>query len=278
MVGTVIATIRMSLAVLSETSARAASIDPATADIRLPTDGLPREIAPLVNAVNGALDRLEAGFSAERRFTADAAHQLRTPLSVLKARIDKLAAAPAADDLEALKGDVDRMARVVGQLLAVARLEMPQPELRIVVMNDLIKDIVGALAPLAMAKRQELAATLPRHEIRLRADYALLAEAVRNLVENAVVHCPPGTEIEVVLEDEGAIRVVDNGPGIPDDDKERIFERFFRGSRATSPANGAGLGLSIVRGIARRYGGSVAVKDTPGGGTTFALSLPAEVG
>ncbi len=274
MVSTVAATIRSNLRVLSETSARASMINPNTADIRLETDDLPREIAPLVNAVNGVLDRLEARFSAERRFTANAAHELRTPLSIIKARIDKLADLTANEDLDLLKRDVDRMARVVSQLLAVARLETPQPTRQMIVMNDLIKDVVGALAPLAIAQQQDLAATLPEHKVCINADYAQLVEAVRNLIENAITHCPPGTEIEVLLEDKGAIRIVDNGPGIADGDKERIFERFFRGRWAKSPASGAGLGLCIAREIAQRYGGRLAVEDTPHGGSTFVLTLP----
>lgn len=276
MVTTVVATIRSNLRVLSVTSARASMIDPAATNIRLATEDLPREIVPLVTAINGALDRLEARFSFERRFTADAAHELRTPLSILKARIDKLSNRPAREDLDMLKRDVDRMARVVSQLLAVARLEMPQTARQMFVLNDLIKDVVGELAPLAISKHQDLAVTLPRRKVSISADYAELVEAVRNLVENAIAHCPPGTEIEIRLGNGGDIRIVDNGPGIPDSDKERIFERFFRGGWTGSPGTGAGLGLCIARGIADRLGGKLAVEDTPNGGATFVLSLPLE--
>lgn len=275
LLGTVVVTIHMSLSPLSQASRSAARIDPRKTNVRLATENLPRELAPLVNAVNGALDRLEAGFIAERHFTANAAHELRTPLAILKARIDKLARAPGAADLKALKEDVDRMARVIGQLLAVARLEMPRPERRILVMNDLIKDVVSTLAPLALARQQNLAATLPPGEVRLRADDKQLLEAVKNLIENAIVHCPPGTGIEVTLQDDGTVLVMDNGPGIPAAVKERIFERFFRTRHGANAATGAGLGLPIARDIARQYGGTVRVEDTPGGGATFILTLTA---
>lgn len=269
--GTVIATIRLGLRPLSAASERAAAIDPSATNVRLDSDGVPAEVAPLVAAINGAFDRLEAGYSAERRFTANAAHELRTPLSILRARIDRIAHEPSAEEVRALYADVDRMTRVVSQLLAIARLEMaPAGRRRRIVLNDLVSETVAMLAPLAIERQQRLGANLPEASIECEGDAAQLQEALENLIENAIRHCPAGTSIEVELDSDASIRVIDDGPGVAAEARDQLFERFFRASRGVP---GAGLGLAIARDIAQQHGGTVRFQDTPGGGTTFILTL-----
>lgn len=269
--GTVIVTIRLSLRPLSAASERAAAIDPTATSVRLDSDRVPAEVAPLVAAINAAFDRLEAGYSAERRFTANAAHELRTPLSILRARIDRLAHEPGAEEVKSLSTDVDRMARVVGQLLAITRLEMaPAGRKHRIVLNDLVSETVAMLAPLAIEREQRLGASLPEASVECEGDAGQLQEALENLIENAIRHCPAGTSIEVELGGDGSVRVIDDGPGVAPEARARLFERFFRAGRGVP---GAGLGLAIARDIARQHGGTVRFEDTPGGGATFVLTL-----
>lgn len=271
LVGTVIVTIRLSLRPLSAASKRAAAIDPTATSVRLDGDRVPAEVAPLVAAINGAFDRLEDGYAAERRFTANAAHELRTPLSILRARLDRLAHEPDADEIRSLSTDVDRMARVVGQLLAIARLEMPATNQRQpVVLNDLVREATAQLAPLAIERGQRLGARLPAAAVEREVDAGQLHEALENLIENAIRHCPPGTSIEVELRDDASMRVIDHGPGVAPQARGRLFERFFRAGHGTP---GAGLGLAIARDIAQQHGGTVRFEETPGGGATFVLTI-----
>ena len=271
LVGTVVVTIHLSLRPLSVASKQVASIDPNATNVRLDSRRVPGEISPVVDAVNGALDRLEAGYSAERRFTANAAHELRTPLSILKANIDRLAHHRPGAEQRALEAGVARMTRVVEQLLSVARLEMPQArQHQRLVMNALVCDTVAALAPLAIARSQTLSAELPETPVACEGDRAQLEEALKNLIENAIVHCPTGTSIEVELCAGGEVRVRDNGSGVAPESRARLFERFFRADRSTT---GAGLGLAIARDIAQQHGGNVRFEETPGGGATFVLTV-----
>ena len=173
-------------------SALAEEIGPDHTDLRLPEAGMPREVLPLVRAVNDALDRLDAGFRAQREFTADAAHELRTPLAILRTQIDML------DDREVaapLRHDVENMSRLVNQLLEISELET------LVVAEDEIADIVAIaaevaafLAPLALSQRKTLAVTGARRPVRVRGNSDALVRAVRNLVENALAHTAPGND------------------------------------------------------------------------------------
>jgi signal transduction histidine kinase len=259
--------VRAAVGPIRRASIDAQRIDPARLEVRLGERGLPREVRPLVRAINKALDRLERGFRLQREFTADVAHELRTPLSVMRLRLDALADRRAA---EALQGDLDVMGRVVEQLLALAELESAPPEAAVTDLSLVAERVVRHLAPAAIARRRELALTGADRPNFVKAGPGAVFQALRNLVENALNHTPEGAAVEVRLEP-GAVHVLDAGPGVPENERELIFERFWRRDRQR--AGGAGLGLAIVSRIAAAHGGSVGVQEAPGGGADFVLKL-----
>jgi signal transduction histidine kinase len=245
-------------------------IGPADTTSRLDETGVPKEILPLVLAVNGALRRLDAAFESQRQFTADAAHELKTPVAVLRARIDALSANGAAT---ALRADVDRLSRLVDQLLTVSVLDGRAFDLdRQVDVGVMARGVVADLAPLAISRGRNLAFQGPKRPVRIIGNALALEELVRNLVENALRYTPSGEVVEVAVRDEGTIEVTDRGPGVPAHHREAIFRRFWRGAAANN--EGAGLGLPIVKRIAEAHGGSVHVGDRKGGGAVFSIELP----
>jgi signal transduction histidine kinase len=263
-----LATLRRGLRPLMQASAAAATVGQTSPGIRLPTVGLPREVTPLVEAVNAALTRLEHTIETQRSFMAQAAHGLRTPLAVLTARLDSLGDAEAA---EALRRDVDRMGRLVGQLLRMARLEsLPLDVTHPVDLHAVAAEVIVNLAPLGLGQDVALA-LVGDATVRGRGNHAALVLAVTNLVENAIGYAPPGGVVEVVVARPGSITVLDRGPGVPPDHRSRILEPFERGPNARD--GGAGLGLAIVTEIAAAHGGSLRVAARPGGGAAFALVI-----
>jgi len=265
-------TIRAGLAPLEAVSSSAREIGPANLSGRLGEDKVPIEILPLVRAINGALDRVEKGYQAQRRFAADAAHQLRTLLALLQARLD--GAGSGAVSVEPMRGDVSRLNRVVGQLLRVARVDAAHLDLAAEVnLNEVAARVVSELAPLAVREGRSLALEREADVVGARGDRDLIAEALANLVENALAHTPGGTAVTVRVRRDVALEVLDEGPGVPEAHRSAVFERFWRGpDRGRS---GAGLGLSIVADIARLHGGRATVSSRPGGGAAFVLELPA---
>ncbi len=252
-----------------EASTTVAAIGPARTDVRLPEQSMPTEIVPLVRAVNQALERLESGFRAQREFTTDVAHELRTPLAIMRIRVDSLGAGPVQD---ALRADIVGMARTVGQVLDIAELES------LVVGDDAIADLhavcsdaVTFMAPLAVDMSKTIALTGADGAVWVHGHPDALFRAVRNLVENAIRHTPRGTSIEVDVSAAGTVCVLDDGPGVPETDRQSIFKRFWRRDRVRPDSRG--LGLAIVARVAAAHGGSIGVENRPGGGAVFTLRL-----
>lgn len=266
-------TIRTSLRPIKELSARALQIGPETRNLRLPTDDVAEEIRALPLAINAALDRLEQGFEMQRRFTANAAHELRTPLAVLTARIAELAPSP---ETRRLAEDIARMNRLVGQLLQVSRLEAAPPQFDTVDLNVVAETVVAFLAPLAISAHKTLALSDTTHPVLVSGSSDALENALRNLIENAIAHAPTGSEVTIIVLPEPAIAVRDHGPGVPVAQRSEVFERFWRGRNRQRGGGGAGLGLAIVAETMRSHGGSVSVGDAPGGGAEFVLHFPAK--
>lgn len=268
-------TLRWGLRPLQNLAAEAGRITASESQRRLSLAGLPRELEPPVRAINAALDRLDSGFRAQRDFTADAAHQLRTPLAILTAHLDTLddqsVAAP-------LRQDVARMGRLVDQMLLVAELEAltVKPEER-TDLSALAGEVAEAAAPLAVSRGRSVSLVGAERRVVVNGNHDALHHALRNLVDNAIGHTPEGTAVEIeVRQVPPGLAVRDHGRGVAQADRDRLFQRFWRGDREGERigSRGAGLGLAIVRRIADTHGARLSVADAPGGGAVFAIEFP----
>jgi signal transduction histidine kinase len=261
---------RRALRPIIAASTLAERIGPAHTELRLPEEGMPQEVMPLVRAVNQALDRLEEGFRGQREFTADAAHELRTPLAILRTQIDTI------DDRElakSLRDDIESMSRLVNQLLEIAELDtFVIGDGEIADLSAIATEIAAYIAPLALSQHKTVAVTGADQLVRVRGNADALGRALRNLVENALRHTAAGTTVEISVDPVGALRVMDRGTGVPCAEREQIFQRFWRRDRRR--AGSAGLGLAIVKRIAGMHGAAVDVSDRPGGGAIFAIRFP----
>lgn len=242
----------------------------------------PREVRPLVVSLNTLFARVQQAFDSERRFTADAAHELRTPLAALKIQAQvALGAAGDAERHRALENvieGVDRATHLVEELLTLARLD-PQAALGVrepVDLGILAAECIARFASRAMAKSIEL--RLERTDpLRISGDPGLLAVLLGNFLDNAIRYSPAGSKVTVrCRKDDGTpwIEVEDAGPGIPPEHREKVFERFYRvlGTGET----GSGLGLSIARRIAELHGAMVRLEDSPSGhGLRVSVTFPA---
>jgi len=260
---------RRAVAPLLRASDQAEHISPTQIDVRLPTEDIPAEIRPLVTAVNQALDRLERGFERLRGFAADVAHELRTPLAVLRTRIETL---PDRTVAQALQRDVEGMSRVVTQLLDAAELEtfVIDPA-ETADLRQVCAEVAEFFAPLALRQEKTIALSGAEHPVWVKGNAEMLRRAVRNLVENALAHTPEETAVEMVVREPGSIAVLDQGEGVPTEKRELIFQRFWRRDRRRP--GGAGLGLSIVKRIVEMHGGTIGVENRPSGGAAFQIEL-----
>ncbi len=244
--------------------------------------GLPDEIRPLAQSLNGLLLRLETALSAQRDFVADAAHELRTPLAALKLQLN-LAEKAANDEerrlaLADLERGVQRASHLVQQLLTLARQEPGSEQLPVLTRVDLKQIAAGALVQReAVARAGQIDLGLLETDAQfIDGDQHALQILIGNLLDNAIRHTPAGGRIDVGLQRRGGdvlLEVSDSGPGIPQQDLDRVFDRFYRA--AGSVEGGSGLGLAIVQRIADRHNATVSLRNRTGGGLTVLVRFAA---
>jgi signal transduction histidine kinase len=232
-------------------------------------ENAPREFAPLIGSLNAALSRIEAGFKRQKAYAANAAHELRTPITILAARADRL---PHGPDVTELKADVQRITLIVEQLLTAARLNQQtgQGDAQI----DLIaaaRNVVASFAPLAIERGRAIAFLPEVEHLPVTANALSVGSAISNLVDNALRLEPPGGTVEVSVKATGCVEVCDHGPGFDSADAAAMFEAFWQRDPSST---GAGLGLAIVKDVAERYGGAVDARLRPGGGACFSICIP----
>lgn len=241
----------------------------------------PEEVRPLLTALDRLLGRVREALQRERRFTSDAAHELRSPLAAVRVNAQVLCA--ARDDKEReevsanLLASVDRGSRLIDQLLMLARVDSRNPAQlpnTPVALEELVQSECAAQLPNADQKGISLSRIT--ESVLVSGDEALLRILVRNLIDNAIRYSPNGSQVQVccrIHEGTAELTVSDNGPGIAPEERERVFERFYR--VVGNDSTGSGLGLSIVRSIAELHGGSVQALTGPAGtGTSITVRLP----
>jgi signal transduction histidine kinase len=249
---------------------------------RIPPGTSPRgEVGRLVQAFNETLERLERLFEIQRRFLADVSHELRTPLTTIRGNVDLIRRIGTVDEvsLDAIASEIERMTRMVQDLLLIAQAETGKLPLakEVVELDTLMLEVFQQARILAEGKAQVRIAG--EDQARVLGDKDRLRQVFLNLITNAVEHSREDGRVifNLACNDAWAIlSVTDNGPGIPEEEMEHIFERFYRvdRSRRRKAGGGAGLGLSIAHWIVRSHGGRIDVKSELGEGTTFSVWLP----
>jgi signal transduction histidine kinase len=262
--------IRSGLAPLRALSADVARIKPGSPSALLSSSRtLPGEVVPLVRAVDGAFDRLHAAYAAERRFTSNAAHELRTPLAVLQAGLERL---PDDPTVRSLKEDAARLARIVAQLLELARVEAGPPIGQDTVeLTRLVAEVAASLGPLAHDRDVAVGLDAAASAVYVRGTKGLIEAIVRNVLENAILYTNHGTGVSLTVTAAGALTVDDQGPGIAPEHHGQLFERFWRGTQAGR--DGSGLGLAIVKEVAARIGATVKLDSELRQGTSFCIQF-----
>ena len=275
--------LRRGLAPLEETSGRVAARDASRLD-PLPTDRVPGELVPLVGQINALLARLAGSLGAHRRFIADAAHELRSPVAALALQVQLAARARTPEQrreaFRDLERGIERAALLVRQLLDLARLEPAgqAAELATVEVGELVRDVVSSLAPRAESLHVDLGADLPApaHVVGSAAE---LRSLIANLADNALRYAPGESAVTVSARDVGGaveLAVIDDGPGVAPAERARVLERFQRGNGDAT--QGSGLGLAIAKAIAERHHGTIRLEDSRPGhdppGLTVRVSLP----
>lgn len=265
------ATIGIALRPLERTARQAAALGTAVGTgVRLTplsTEQLPVEFYDVVVAINAMLSKLEHAFDLQKQFTADAAHELRTPLAVLLLQLDELPPGPAVDNIrEGVRG----LAALIEQLLLFAQAEdAAKDERGPIDTAGIARKVCEELADTAWARGQTIEFEAAGAAAAVTGNAALIETAIRNVLANAIKYSPHGTAISVKVDAAAQVIVADRGPGIRDEHKELVFNRFWRANRRQ--ADGAGIGLALVRRVAELHGGGVRIEDRRGGGTRFIL-------
>jgi signal transduction histidine kinase len=260
--------IRRELRGLKSAAEQAGRIDINARGTRLPSSDVPGEIRTLVDAVNGGLERLDTSYELRERFLADAAHELRTPIAILQTRLETAEPFPAQ---ARLLMDVARLSSLADQLLDLQRLDLGELEMGPVDLVAVAVTVVSDMAPLAINAGYDIALDAPEQSVFVRGAEGSLNRALANVVQNAIIHGEHRGQIAVTVRPSGEVSVSDGGPGVAPDQRDRIFEPFYRTKPRT---RGAGLGLHLVASIIQMHSGRVTVTESPQGGACFVMSLP----
>jgi signal transduction histidine kinase len=260
--------VRRAMAGLGQAAAQAERIDIDRRGVQLSVDGVPIEIIPLVKAVNDALGRLDKGYERHKRFLTDAAHELRTPIAILTTRVSSL---PAGPEKARLLEDATRLTVMTGQLLDLQRLDQQADHFGPVDLVGIARRVVLDLAPLAFAAGYEMSFEPEDEAVVVNGDQTSLERALTNLVQNAIDHGGRRGTILVRVAGAGWIDVCDEGAGIPVEERDHVFEPFYRLHQG---GRGAGLGLDLVQKIMRLHGGRVEAGDGLSGGACLRLIFP----
>lgn len=260
------------------------SMDVEHLEQRLDPRDVPRDIAQLVEEFNAVLDRLELAVERMRRFTADASHELRTPISILRTGLEVTLKRPRSEEeyrelLAENLVEIERVQRVVEGLLTLARdptgRETPPPS-ELLDLSKVAREALEAMTVLARERRIRLLADVAP-EVTVPGDPDRLRLMLVNLLDNAIKHTPPGRSVKVRVEsrDDGVARLIvaDQGRGIAPEDRSRVFERFYRGASAAGPKAG-GIGLSVARWVAESHRGGIRIVEESGWGAVFEVVLP----
>lgn len=234
---------------------------------------IPREVTPLVDAMNRLFIRIGDSFRREREFTDHAAHELRTPLAAMKTQtqvlLKKASGMPdCKDGLDNLNATIDRTTHLVEQLLSLARLQNDTPPMKAIDLSDLLEDTVSQVRSLAEHKQQVIRVNIePNVEIKGHADSLYML--IHNILDNAVKYSPEGSNINVTLGKDKTLSISDSGPGISEADKKRVFNRFVRMDKTGQ--TGSGLGLSIAQWVADMHAVTLVLKDNSPTGLTVEI-------
>lgn len=252
---------------MSRVARAADSIDPDDSNIRLPESGVPVEVVPFVRAINRLLQNLASARESQEFFLASAAHEIRTPLAIMRVRVEDI---PDETTRETLRNDVRKLSGIVEDLLRLLSLRNRGHPDGNVDLIELVRDVVADRAPIAIEKEIDVGLNTAIPSLVIQADDRLLRYAFTNLIDNAVSVSQPGDSIDVVVAEDGEVSIQDHGPGVPADSRVLIFEPF---SKHPPNRKGHGLGLAISKAIVDIHGGELRVEDTPGGGATFVVKV-----
>jgi two-component system, OmpR family, sensor kinase len=282
---------RKSLAPIAAMASQARHMGAADLSQRLAVANEHDELGHLAQTFNQLLDRLEKSFEQQRRFMADASHELRTPVAILRGETEvtlaKAERSPTEyrQTLSVLREESSRLARIIEDLFTLARADAGQYPLILkrAYFDEISEEVLVRARSLAVSKNITLSSAI-EHDLPIRADEGLLQRMLLNLVDNAIKYSPPGSTVTLICRGENGryvVSVCDNGPGIPMDLQAKVFDRFFRADKARSrpegDTSGAGLGLSIARWIAEAHNGQLVLARSDSSGSTFTATLPRNI-
>ena len=273
---------RHSLGNLDSFSSKVGRITEKSLNERLDVNSVESELSPLASSFNTMMDRIEGSFEEQKRFLSDASHDLRTPTSVIKSHCDvtlsrERTAGEYVETLEGIRKTTDRMTNIINSILSAARLDSKAFSINMgeVDFAELVGDVINALEPKAKGKGVKL--NISGKSLKLQGDREKLFEAFSALLDNAIVYNRSGgrVEMDTTEVDGGAmITITDTGIGIPSDERDKVFDRFYRADKSRGIVEGSGLGLSIVKSIIEAHGGRIDVESEEGKGSSFTIYLP----